>query len=276
MSPIQRSELSPFFYPSDLGVLSADYLPSSPGLSPVKFNLPTQANPVEPGTEDLPPATFARSPAPSPGNSIPTASRSYAEVVAKSPSRASLPSPSSGKSGSVSSVSSVNSAPGERASARRVAERLHGIKLVHVLGLPHKKIGQLRQHMAGMNFRVKDIINMSYISNQVVECLVRQTGYKAFRKSIRKNALSAFEQYDPSNSRDSSLNVFLDESIRTMSSRQILTEFIKRIATESNKTRDLIAKAFFASWAAGLNKSNEYYLIAKRPEQQSNRVNPWR
>jgi hypothetical protein len=284
MASIDASELSPFFYPSDsLGDVSDEDL-GIPSLvvSPLPHRIAKTTVVSLPAIVAQSPANAAPSPAivasssaiitPPPAIVAHSPPRLYSQVVANSPIQPSL----SRKSSSISSMSSINSIPRKEASVRRVAERIHGVKLVHVLGLPYKKIGQLRRHMETLKFHVQDIINMSFLSNRVVECLVRQRGYKAFRKTIRLNGLSAFEEYDPSSAKDNTLIAFLDESIRTMSSKQILVEFVKRIARESNMTRDPVAKEFFASWAAGLNMSKEFYSIAKENEQDSSKVNSWR
>lgn len=276
MPSIDPAELSPFFYPSDTAGTFGENTLGYDDYSGEDLTVPSIV---------LSPASVARSPQRdvgsaaamrSPASVAQSPHRSYADVVAGPPTKQPLPRSLSLESGSISSTSSINSTPRKEASVRRVAERLHAVKLVHILGLPYKKIGQLRHHMEGLQFCLKDIINMSYLGNRVVECLVRQRGFKSFRKSIRKNGLSLFEQYDPSSDKDNTLVSFLDSSIRTMSSKQIRVEFVRRIANESTSTRDLVAKAFFASWAAGLEMSKEFDMTVKRDQQPSKKVSSQR
>jgi len=192
-------------------------------------------------------------------------SRTYAQVAAspiKSHSIVKSHSPS--KSRSPSPTDTIHSTDSNfiNTTVRQKTEINTGLKCIYLLSLPYMKVGQLRKHMANLNFHMKSIINMSYVGKQVVECLVPKADIHSFRINARKNHIGVRENYDPTNHHDQTLRYWLSD-LEYKTSQELHIDFIKRIAYEVANTNNPLTSAFYHQWVTGLGESKAFNNILK-------------
>lgn len=147
---------------------------------------------------------------------------------------------------------------------KHLMETSLGLKCVYVTGLPHQKIGRLRQHMQSLGFYTNSVLNLSYLGKNVVECLMKEPDFKAFNRVAKHNKVQVFERFDPCDYSDHSLDSHLGDYKIGLTQSELRTRFIERIANECLKCEYLLTDKFYRGWVDKLNASVQFIQIANK------------
>ena len=139
-------------------------------------------------------------------------------------------------------------------------EKAKKMKCIHMIGFPYMlKIGKLRNKLKLDGFRVDDILNLCFIGNQVLELIIKESGYKQFIKRARSiTSLYVYENYDPSDPSDATLDSYLKGVKGDKSIGELRNTFIERIAREYVNCIDSNLKEFYQSWAMRMKMERQF------------------
>ena len=139
---------------------------------------------------------------------------------------------------------------------RRHAEDQNSVKMLYLLNVPFKKIGMVRTYLRSKGLYLEDLVNVSWIGRKVLECMVRESGAKQFRKVANRHGFGCLDTFDPTDPHDPNWKIIVDGDIP---SRSVLnSEFIQRIANESVGSNDPLTGRMYGHWAVRMGKKDEF------------------
>jgi hypothetical protein len=137
--------------------------------------------------------------------------------------------------------------------AKRMVEEITKVKCIYLTGLPYLKVGRLRHHLGSLHFHLQSIQNLSYIGKRVVECLIKESDYRTFYITAKRNKLGVHEKFDPLDPSDHSLDVHLSEYRMGKTLNELREMFIERITKEALSSNSILTEEFYRTWTEKVN-----------------------